>query len=253
MTTPTFRDRMLSGELLTGTFLKTPAVENIEVLALGGLDFLCLDAEHSPIDRNGMDVCVAMCRALGLPVLVRVPEGSRTEILKALDVGATGIVVPHVDTVEKAQDIARWARFGHSGRGFAGSTRWADYTTNNMAALLERSQNETVVIAQIEEPEAVDAIDDIAAVEGLDGLFVGPADLAVCMGETDANCKAVRDIMAKVGAAAKSASKCAITFVPNTDIAVSLQPAGLTMFCVGSEQSYILAGARQVMASMRGG
>ena len=110
MTTPTFRDRMLSGELLTGTFLKTPAVENIEVLALGGLDFLCLDAEHSPIDRNGMDVCVAMGRALGLPVLVRVPEGSRTEILKALDVGATGIVVPHVDTVERPRTL-------HAGRG----------------------------------------------------------------------------------------------------------------------------------------
>ena len=69
MTTPTFRARMLRGELLTGTFLKTPTVENIEVLALGGLDLFCLDAEPSPIVRNVMVVCVAMGRALGLPVL----------------------------------------------------------------------------------------------------------------------------------------------------------------------------------------
>ena len=250
MTTQNFRTRMLKGELLTGTFLKTPTIENIEVLALAGLDFICLDGEHAPIDRRDMDACVAMGRALDLPILVRVPEGSRTEILKALDVGATGIVAPHVETVAHAQEISRWARFGHRGRGFAGSTRWADYTTNTMAELLERSRNETVVIAQIEEPEAVDAIDAIAATEGLDGLFVGPADLAVCLNETNTDCEAVNEAMAKVAAAAKVYGKCAITFVPNTEAAAELQLLGLTMFCVGSEQSFILAGARQVMANI---
>ena len=250
MTAQTFRARMLGGELLTGTFLKTPTIENIEVLALAGLDFICLDGEHAPIDRRDMDACVAMGRALDLPILVRVPEGSRTEILKALDVGATGIVVPHVETVARAQEISRWARFGHGGRGFAGSTRWADYTTNTMAELLERSRNETVVIAQIEEPEAVDAIEAIAATEGLDGLFVGPADLAVCLNETNTDCEAVNEAMAKVAAAAKVSGKCAITFVPNTDVAAKLQLLGLSMFCVGSEQSFILAGARQVMANI---
>ena len=109
MTTQIFRTRMLKGELLTGTFLKTPTIENIEVLALAGLDFICLDGEHAPIDRRDMDACVAMGRALDLPILVRVPEGSRTEILKALDVGATGIVVPHVETAARAQEILTFA------------------------------------------------------------------------------------------------------------------------------------------------
>tara|TARA_Y100001960_G_C14592051_1_gene786201 strand:+ start:267 stop:1028 length:762 start_codon:yes stop_codon:yes gene_type:complete len=250
MNTKNFRARMLKRELLVGIFLKTPALENIEVLALSGLDFICLDCEHAPIDRRDMDTCVAMGRALDIPTLIRVPQGSRVEILKALDVGATGIVVPHVNTVEKAQKISRYARFGHGGRGFAGSTRWANYTTNTMTELIARSHKETVVIAQIEEPEALDAIDDIASTEGIDGLFIGPADLAVCLNESGTDCESVNKAMKTVAAAAKSNKKCAITFIPDPKLAAELQTIGLTMFCVGSEQSLILAGARQVMATI---
>mgnify|MGYP001281390061 CR=1 FL=1 len=250
MNTKNFRTRMLQRELLIGIFLKTPALENIEVLALAGLDFICLDCEHAPIGRRDMDACVAMGRALDIPILIRVPEGSRVEILKALDVGATGIVVPHVNNVEKAHNISLYARFGHGGRGFAGSTRWANYTTNTMTELIARSLKETVVIAQIEEPEALDAIDEIAGTEGIDGLFIGPADLAVCLNESSPDCESVNKAMATVAAAAKSNKKCALTFIPDTKSAAKLQTLGLTMFCIGSEQSLILAGARQVMAAI---
>ena len=71
-----FKQRMLSGKVLAGTFVKTPAIEVIEVLAHSGLDFLCLDAEHAPFDRARLDACLAVARALDLPTLVRVPSGS---------------------------------------------------------------------------------------------------------------------------------------------------------------------------------
>lgn len=197
------RERMLAGDILSGTFIKTPAYEVMEVMALSGLDFICLDAEHSPFDRRSMDASLAVAMAHKLPALVRVPSGSQENILMALDSGAVGIVVPHVDNREKAEEIARWARFGHYGRGFAGSTRWAGYATRGMSDLLEQSKRETVVIAQIEEPEAVDVIDEIASVDGIDGLFVGPADMAVCLGKTDAADPAVREMMRRVGVSAK--------------------------------------------------
>uniref|UniRef100_UPI0028124C4D HpcH/HpaI aldolase family protein n=1 Tax=Jannaschia maritima TaxID=3032585 RepID=UPI0028124C4D len=180
-----FKQRMASGEILVGTFVKTPAHEMIEVLAQSRLDFLCLDAEHSPFDRARLDVCLALARALDVPCLVRVPTGTPVEILKALDSGATGIVVPHVDSAAKAAEIARAGRFGHGGRGYAGSTRWAGFATRPMGDVLQQSRDETVIIAQIEEPEGVEAAGAIAATDGIDGLFVGPADLAVCYGTTD--------------------------------------------------------------------
>ncbi|MEO1266178.1 MAG: aldolase/citrate lyase family protein, partial [Pseudomonadota bacterium] len=221
-TTKHLRDRMRDREILSGTFIKTPAYEVMEVLALSGLDFICLDAEHSPFDRRSMDASLAVAGAVGLPALVRVPEGTQAELLMALDSGALGVVVPHVDTAEKARDLAKWARFGHYGRGFAGSTRWAGYATRGMGELLEKSQRETIVIAQIEEPEAVDRIDEIAAVEGIDGLFVGPADMAVCLGKTDASDPAVREMMRRVGEAAKKHGKCFMTFTPSTSAGAEL-------------------------------
>lgn len=241
---------MLRGDILAGTFLKTPAHEWIEVLARSGLDFVCLDAEHAPFDRARMDACLAVGRALDFPVLVRVPDGTAAEILKALDSGAVGIVVPHVATPEKAANIAMWARFGHGGRGYAGSTRWAGFATRTMPEILAQSREETIVIGQIEEPEAVDAIDAIAATDGLDGVFVGPADLAVCLGETDINCPPVLDAMRTVAEAAKRHGRAAMTFPANAEGAKALTATGMTTFFIASEHGFALTTARQTAADV---
>ncbi|UWQ19379.1 HpcH/HpaI aldolase/citrate lyase family protein [Jannaschia sp. M317] len=238
-----FKTRMLSGEILAGTFFKTPAHELVEVLAKSGLDFLCIDAEHAPFDHGRMDVCLAVARALNWPTLVRVPTGSPMEILKALDGGATGIVVPHVDSVEKARAVARAAHFGEGGRGYAGSTRWAGFATRGMADVLAQDA-ETIVIAQIEEPAGVEACEEIAALDGIDGLFVGPADLAVCYGVTDQSAGPVREAMARVGRAAKANGKAFMTFAPNAAAGPALRDLGVTMFFVASEHAFMLQGAR---------
>lgn len=253
MTEATFKSRMLGGENLSGTFLKTPALQLIEIFAKSGMDFIALDAEHSPFDRGTVDACLGMARALGFPALVRIPDGSPAQILTMLDSGATGLVVPHVNTVEKAIEVAKAARFGHGGRGFAGSTRWAGYATRPMADILQQSKDETVILAQIEEPEAVEAIDAIAAVNGIDALFVGPADLAVCYGLTDPAAPQVRDAIRRVGEAAKKHGKCLVTFAPNTSWVPDLKALGVTMFFVASEHTFILNAANQIASDISGG
>ena len=250
MSTDSLRVRMLRGEILSGTFVKTPSHDIIEIMALSGLDYVTVDTEHAPFDRGRLDACLAVARALDFPVLVRVPSGDRQEILKVLDSGATGVVVPHVDSLEKAEEVARWSRFGHGGRGFAGSTRWAGFATRKMPDILAQSEEETVVVVQIEEPEGVDCCDAIAAVAGIDGLFVGPADLAVCYGVTDINDKLVRDAIASVGAACKKNNKTCITFAPDTTSAEALNQLGVTMFHIASEHGFAMAGARQVAKSL---
>lgn len=250
MASETLKTRMLRGDILAGTFLKTPSIEWIEVLAKSGLDFVCLDGEHSPFDRARMDACLAMGRALDFPVLVRVPDGSQVEILKALDSGAVGIVVPHVFSAEKAAAVAKWSRFGHGGRGYAGSTRWAGYATRPMDEVLAQSETETIVIGQIEEPEAVDAIDEIAATEGLDGLFVGPADLSVCLGVNNMNAPEVRQAMGKVGEAAKRHGKAFMTFAADASNGAELNALGVTMYFIASEHAFALTTARQIASDL---
>lgn len=238
-----FRRRMLAGEKLAGTFVKTPAYELVEVLASSGLDFLCLDAEHAPFDRARLDACLAVARALDFPVLVRVGMYSPENVLQALDSGAVGIVCPHVDSAEKAAELARAARFGHGGRGYAGSSRWAGFASGAMGDLLEKSQQETVVIAQIEEPEGVDAAAAIAATEGVDGLFIGPADLSVAFGKTDQTSPELMAAMEAVGAAARAEGKTYMTFVRDAAQAADWQKFGLTMFFIASEHSWMKKGA----------
>jgi len=251
MSESTLREQMRAGNRLAGTFVKTPAHEIVEVLAASGLNFIALDAEHASFDRARLDACLAVARALDFPVLVRVPEGSQANILMALDAGATGVIVPHVDTLEKAQNIARWARFGHGGRGYAGSTRWAGFTTRAMADVLAQSTRETIVVAQIEEPEGVELVDDIAAVDGIDGLFVGPADLAVCYGVTDLNDPQVRAAMTVAGKACHANNKTLMTFAPTPATAAELQTLGVSMFFISSEHGFMLAGARDAATQLK--
>ena len=247
-----FRKRMLAGEILAGTFVKTPALELIEVLALSGLDFVCLDGEHSPFDRGRMDACLAVARALDFPTLVRVGSGTAENILQALDSGAVGIVVPHVIDAGKARDIARWARFGLYGRGYAGSTRWAGYGQRPMSEVLELSKQETVVIAQIEEPEAVDASEEIAAVEGIDGLFVGPADLTVAFGAGKDAAAKLEEAFASVGRAAKAAGKACMSLVTDIETAARWRSRGLSMFFYNSEQGLMLSAAKEAAGRLHG-
>jgi len=111
--------------------------------------------------------------------------------------------------------------------------------------------DETVVIGQIEEPEAVAAIDGIAGTPGLDGVFVGPADLAVCLGKTDIADADVRAAIGKVGAAAKRHGTTCITFAGGPQPVGELAALGVTMFFIASEQAWVLMGARQTAASVK--
>lgn len=250
MTAP-FRSRMQAGETLIGTFVKTPAHDVIEVLAMAGLDFICLDAEHAPFDRARTDACLAMARALGLPALVRVPWARPELIQGALDAGAVGVVLPHISDALTAAEASRAARFGHGGRGFAGSTRWAGFGSGQMADLLARSAAETVVIAMIEEPEGVAHAHEIAATDGIDALMLGPADLSVALGKTDQTSPELAAAYETVGSACAAAGKTFATWVRNADQAAQRSQSGVNMFFTASDHTWMLQGARGAVQGIR--
>ncbi len=252
MSRPALKARLAGRETLVGTFVKTPSPIIVEVLSLSALDCLCLDAEHAPFDRSAIDGCVMAARSAGMDVLVRTPSAAPEHILSALDCGAAGVVVPHVRSAEEARAAVRAAHYGHGGRGFAGSSRAAGYTTRTMAQILEAASARTVVVVQIEDPEAIDAIDEIAAVDGIDCLFVGRADLTVAYGCSDQDDPRVVAAVEAVCAAGLRHGRTVGMFLARAEDAPGWIAKGASLFLLGSDHGFILAGAAALAAKVRG-
>lgn len=246
----TFSADVRAGKRMIGTFVKTPEVIVVEALARSGLDFICLDSEHAAFDRARLDACLAVGRALGFPCLVRVPAARAEYILQALDMGAAGLVIPHVDTAAKAEEMGRLSRFGDGGRGFAGATRGSDWGTGGMAETLRRGAD-PVVFVQIEEPRGVEEAEGIAAAAGIDGVFLGPADLSVGYGYDHMGSDELAAAYARVGAAVVRAGRAYATFSRTAADGASLGEQGVTMLFVGSELGWMMDGAKAEVAAFK--
>ena len=240
----TFKQRLNAGEPLLGTFLKTPHPHVVEVLASGGLDCICIDAEHAPFDRSAIDLCVMAARAGGLPVIVRPASAAPHELLNALDCGADGVVVPHIRSASEAITLARTAHYGPGGRGYAGSTRAAGYGLASIGDHLAATAGRTVVIAQIEDAEALDEIDAIAAVEGIDALFVGRIDLTISLGCTSPDDPRVVAAVDRIVSACRRAGRSSGMFVSRPADVAGWRAKGASLFLLASDHNFLRSGAR---------
>ena len=245
-----FRQRLLERETLAGTFLKTPSSIVAEVLGLTDLDVVCIDAEHAPFGRLETDAAIAALSAADMPSLVRTGSDAPGDIRNALDSGATGVLIPHVVTAEQATRIVRASRFGEGGRGFAGSPRAARYTKKSMREHLADSARHTSVVVQIEDLAALPNAADIAAVDGVDAVFVGRADLAVAMGRAIDD-PAVIDAVSEVCKAGRQSGTTVGMFTPKPDEIPGWIDAGASLFLLGSDHSFLLAGADTLVKSVR--
>jgi 2-keto-3-deoxy-L-rhamnonate aldolase RhmA len=246
--TRSFRQRMLAGNRLVGTFLKTPTGHGTEIVAGVGYDFVVIDQEHAPFDRTTTDIALMAARGCSIPALVRV-SGPDT-ILSVLDCGATGMLIPHVASAAYAREVAAMCRYSGR-RGFATSTRAGGYTAVPMWQHIRASDETVTVIAQIEDPEALDEIDAIAAVEGIDSLFIGRGDLTAAFGDETPNPPAVRQAVEKIAAAARRANKPVSVYVGGRPDAEWLQGQGATTFIFNSDQGFLRQAAMKGLAEMR--
>jgi 2-keto-3-deoxy-L-rhamnonate aldolase RhmA len=228
-----------------GTFVKTNAVQVLEVLGLAALDFVVIDAEHAPFDRGDIDLLVLAGRAANLPVLVRIPDSAPSTVLSVLDAGAAGLLVPHVDSAEQARQLVARTRCGDGVRGFSSSTRAAGYGTMPMAEAV-RVVDRCFIMAQIESAAAVEAAAAIAAVDGVDGLFIGRADLALSLGETDPRNQRVMEATERVVAATLAAGKIVGMAVGSTAERDEFAARGANWFLVGSDQSLLRQAAQWI-------
>ena len=183
MQTNTVRARMLAGDVVTGAWCMMSDMLPAEILGHAGFDWLVIDMEHGPIALSEMQSIVMAIRTTPATAIVRVPWNDSASVQPVLDSGPSGILVPMVNTVDDARNVVRDARFLPLGERSRGGIRTPLAYGTDAGTYFERANAETVVMIQIETAEAVRNADAIAAIEGIDCLFVGPNDLASTYGE----------------------------------------------------------------------
>ena len=200
--------RLQRGETVFGGIIGEHAPGMVELFGGLGYDFVMIDCEHGPMDLNQVEHMVRASEAFGITPLVRVPDHAPATLLRVLDRGAQGVIMPHVNTREQAEAVARAARYYPDGnRGSAGG-RAHDY---NLSASRTESaawiNSQTLVVAMVEELEAVKNLDAILAVPGIDVLHCASSDLGQSMGNPPA--ADVRRVMGEVVARVHAAGKFA--------------------------------------------
>lgn len=180
------RARARAGEKLLGALLRMPSEELVEMLAVADFDFVLIDCEHGPADIIALRQHIAVAAVHGVPVIVRVGEGDRGQILRVLDQGAEGILAPHLDTAADAAALVDATLYPPVGsRGFATYSRAGLFGLIDPAAHRDWWLENTLVLGMIESPRGVANVDAIVTTPRLDGIMVGPADLAASSGPDD--------------------------------------------------------------------
>jgi 2-dehydro-3-deoxyglucarate aldolase/4-hydroxy-2-oxoheptanedioate aldolase len=153
------------------------------MLATAGLDSMIIDMEHGTFDWPDMSDMIAVARGTDVAPVVRIPEIRRETVLKPLDAGASGLLVPMINSPEEAEEVVRLVKYPPAGaRGTALRRGHSDYRPVSAEEYLRQANDEVAILLQIETFQALEQVDDLAAIEGVDALFVGPSDLSVDMG-----------------------------------------------------------------------
>jgi 4-hydroxy-2-oxoheptanedioate aldolase len=178
-----FKRAIQAGQLQIGLWSSLSSNYTVEVIAGAGFDWLLLDMEHSPNDLESVLSQLQAAAPYPSNPIVRVPWNDMVAIKRLLDIGVQSLLIPYVSTVEEARQAVAYTRYPPAGvRGVAGTTRASRF--GRVKDYARHAHEEICVLVQVETQEGLDNIEAICAVEGVDGVFIGPADLHASMGYT---------------------------------------------------------------------
>ncbi len=178
------KEKLLSGRPALGVSLMFPSPQIVEMVGYLGFDWVLLDCEHGSLSLGDAEVMAMAAGAAGITPIARPPVNTPEAIMQLMDRGALGVQVPHVNTAAEARCAVEAVKFHPLGtRGLAAGTRPARYGLGlSPAEYVQEANRETLVCIQLEEREALDNLDEILRVDGVDVLFVGPSDLSQSLG-----------------------------------------------------------------------
>jgi 4-hydroxy-2-oxoheptanedioate aldolase len=228
-----------------GTFVNLGSALATEACAMAGLDWLLVDLEHGSGSEDALVGQVLAAAAHDVPLFVRVESLERIRVGRVLDLGVAGVMIPRVAGAAQARQVARWARYPPAGeRGMATYNRACGFGTRTEA--LATANDEVTVITQVETRGALDEVEEIAAIPGVDALFVGPLDLSQALGvQGDYEAPVFQDAVARVATAAADHGIVAGILARDREAAERYAAAGFGLIAVGSDFTFLMDGARR--------
>ncbi|KEY65184.1 hypothetical protein S7711_08292 [Stachybotrys chartarum IBT 7711] len=250
------------GRQSLGLWQMIPGANVSRVLARTGVDWVLVDCEHGNLDGGrspygAMHDAVPAIAALGVSPIVRLPDMQAYMVKRALDSGAHGILVPLLRTAEEARQLVQAAKFPPWGRrGFGSPIAMERFNpVPTFTDYLQQANDALLTMVQIETREALDAVDEIAAVDGIDVLFIGPFDLGNNIGHPILNGVVdheLKDAIAKISAAAKKAGKKSGIFSTGGDQAKVFADQGFDMISVATDYTALEFVMKQELSAARG-
>jgi 2-keto-3-deoxy-L-rhamnonate aldolase RhmA len=245
-----FRERLLRGDRLIGTLLSLPSPELAEIASDAGFDWLFLDMEHGSLEARDVLNLVQATRQPCAP-LVRIPESTEMWVKKALDTGAAGVIVPHVNSAEDAARAVHWGKYPPEGGRSVGFSRANRYGTR-FQENVETANAETVVVAQVEHIDGVRAIEAVLDVGGVDAVFIGPYDLSASLGKPGRiQDPDVREAVRTVAAACARRKVPAGIFALDIPGAVKALEEGYRLVCSGIDIGLFSQSAAAILRGLK--
>jgi 4-hydroxy-2-oxoheptanedioate aldolase len=249
---PGLRRRVLAGEPTLGLWVMLGSIAAADVMARAGYDWLMVDLEHGMFEESQVLGLLTTIQGSGTAGLVRVVSAERMRVGRILDLGADGVMIPRLESVEEIRETLSWMRYPPAGvRGLAQATRGAGYFT--VAHPEIRLLSDSILgVFQVESPAAVDIAEQVAQLDGVDVLFVGPADLSHAMGIPGefTNPQFV-EALDHVAAVARAHGKAPGMLVRGADEVAAYRARGYTFLGIGADLGLVATGARSQLAAAR--
>ena len=246
-----FKRALKAGKAQIGLWSSLSSNYSVEVIAGAGFDWILLDCEHSPNDLENLLTQLQAAAPYPSHPVVRVPWNDMVTIKRVLDIGAQSLLIPYVSTAEEARAAVSHTRYPPSGvRGVAGTTRATRF--GRVKDYAKRAHEEICVLVQVETQGALDNIEAICAVDGVDGVFIGPADLHASLGHTGeiAN-PAVKPLIDEAIRRIRKQGKAPGILTPNEADAKHWLGCGALFVAVGADVGILARGAEALAAKFK--
>ena len=251
------REKMLRGEKTVGTFLFTNSASAVECLGLAGLDYVIIDGEHSAISAQDVLEFSRTAKLYGITPLARVTDLNRSSILRFLDAGAMGLIIPCINSFEEVQAVVEWGKYAPLGKrgvsASAGTDFWmTDFATQGFEHCFEVSNRETMLIPQCETVGCLENIEKIVALDGIDGIFVGPYDLSTSMGiPGQFHLKEFRDALKHILKVCAEAGKPTIMYAGSREAAQDYFELGFSSVTYSADASMLIDAYKSVLKNLK--
>lgn len=247
--------RLSAGETVFTAWSGIPDAMTVEALASAPVDAVTLDMQHGGHHEDSVLRCLLPVIAAGKPGVVRIPVGRFDMASRALDFGAEAVIAPMVNTVEDARAFAASMKYPPVGQRSWGATiAMARRGTADAAGWLANANAQTLAFAMVETREALAVLDDILAVPGIDGIFVGPSDFSIAWSGGAAIDPGLDDMMQAIGDIAgrtRAAGKHAAIFVVDPKLTGRYVAMGYRLIALGNEQRYMAVGSAALLETAR--